>query len=304
MNLTEAIDWGTDQLTAKQIEDARLEAEILLVHNLDIKKSELILNQSLAIDDKAFKRYKDLIARRGKHEPTAYITGYQPFMSLNIMVNRSVLIPRPETELLVETVIKLVRSSELGVRSFVIADVGTGSGAIAVSLAKNLPNVKVVGIDSSPDAIKVARRNAETHGVGDRCEFIVGDMFGALKNVGTGFMPVRNEQTGTSPVPTLPFDIIVTNLPYIPSAEIGKLQPEIKDWEPKQALDGGKDGLDYIRKLINDAPGHLTNQPFNFLFLEFGFGQAGAVESLAKVKFKNVEIIKDYAGIPRILKAS
>ncbi|MDD5594119.1 MAG: peptide chain release factor N(5)-glutamine methyltransferase [Candidatus Margulisbacteria bacterium] len=283
MNLTEAIDWGTDQLTAKQIEEARLEAEILLVHDLGIKKSELILNQSLAIDDKAFKRYKELIARRLKHEPTAYITGYQPFMSLDFMVNRSVLIPRPETEILVETVIKSVRSSEFGVGSFVIADIGTGSGAIAVSLAKNLSGIKMIGIDSSSEALKVAQKNAEVHRVADRCQFIKGNLLEPLKEK---------------------INIIVANPPYIPSAEIGKLQPEVKDWEPKQALDGGKDGLDYVRKLIDQASNHLSTQPPNYLFLEFGFGQAGAVESLAKVKFKNVEIIKDYAGIPRILKAA
>lgn len=274
MNLTEAIDWAVDELCAKQIEDARLEAELLLVHTLGIKKSELILYQSKIIEDKNYKRYQENIKRRLKHEPTAYIIGTQPFLGLDIIVNRSVLIPRPETELLVEQALK-VASSQLPVA---IADIGTGSGCIAITLAKRLPLAEVYGIDSSNDALKVAKTNAETHKVADRCHFIKGNLLDQLKE---------------------PVDLIVSNPPYIPSGEIGKLQPEVRDWEPKQALDGGKDGLNYIRKLFNESPKHL--KPAGRLVMEFGFGQAAEIEKVAAVNFEKIEIIKDYAGIPRII---
>jgi release factor glutamine methyltransferase len=274
MNLTEAIDWATDQLCAQEIEDARLEAELLLVHTLGIKKSELILYQSKIIEAKNLKRYQENIKRRLKHEPTAYIIGNQPFLGLNISVNRSVLIPRPETELLVEQALK-VASSQLPVA---IADIGTGSGCIAITLAKRLPLAEVYGIDSSNDALKVAKINAETHKVADRCHFIKGNLLGPLKG---------------------PVDLIVSNPPYIPSDEIKKLQPEVREWEPKQALDGGKDGLDYIRKLLKESPKYL--KPNGRLVMEFGFGQAAEIEKLATDKYENIKIIKDYAVIPRII---
>ena len=273
MNLTEAIDWGTAQLTAKQIEEARLETELLLVYALCLKRSELILNQSLTIDDKNFQYFKRLIGRRLKHEPTAYITGYQPFLLLDIMVNRSVLIPRPETELLVEAVLRTTNRES----RTTIADIGTGSGCIAVTLAKRLPLAEVYGIDTSNDALKTARNNAETHKIADRCHFIKGNLLEPLKE---------------------PVDLIVANPPYIPSGEISKLQPEVRDWEPKQALDGGKDGLDYIRKLLKESPKYL--KPNGRLVMEFGFGQAAEIVKLAGDYFQNIEIIKDYAGIERI----
>ena len=274
MNLTEAIDWATDQLCAKEIEDARLEAEIILVYALGINKSELVLHQSKIIEDKNLKRYQEAIKRRLKHEPTAYIIGSQPFMSLDFLVNRSVLIPRPETELLVEQALR-VTSHELRVA---IADIGTGSGCIAVTLAKRLPLAEVYGIDTSNDALKAAEMNAELHKVTDRCHFIKGNLLEPLKE---------------------PVDLIVANPPYIPSEEISKLQPEVRDWEPKQALDGGKDGLDHIRKLLKESPKYL--KPNGRLVMEFGFGQAAEIEKLAAGNFDKIEIIKDYAGIPRII---
>ena len=278
MNLTEAIDWATDQLCAQAIEDARLEAELLLVYALGIKKSELILYQSKIIETKNFKRYQELVKRRSKHEPTAYIIGIQPFMSLDIMVDRSVLIPRPETELLAERAISSIRNAECGMRNFSIADIGTGSGCIAVTLAKRLPQAEVYGIDSSNDALKVAKKNAEMHKVESRCHFLKGNLLEPLKEK---------------------VDLIVTNPPYIPSGEISKLQPEVKDWEPRQALDGGKDGLDYIRKLLKESPKYL--KPNGRLVMEFGFGQAAEIVKLAGATFQDIEIIKDYAGIERII---
>jgi len=219
-----------------------------------------------------------LIKRRLKHEPTAYIIGTQPFLGLDIIVNRSVLIPRPETELLTETAISLVRNAEWGTRNCTLADIGTGSGCIAVALAKSLPLAEVYAIDASNEALKVAKKNAERYKVDSRCHFVKGNLLEPLKE---------------------PVDLIVANPPYIPSGEIAKLQPEVRDWEPKQALDGGKDGLDYIRKLLKESPKYL--KPNGRLVMEFGFGQAAEIEKLAAAGFEQREIIRDYAGIPRLL---
>jgi release factor glutamine methyltransferase len=278
MNLTQAIDWATDQLCAKEIEDGRLEAELILVHSLGIKKSELILYQSKIIEDKNLKRYQELIKRRLKHEPTAYIIGTQPFLGLDIIVNRSVLIPRPETELLAETAISLIRKAGCGTRNCTLADIGTGSGCLAVALAKSLPLAEVYAIDTSNEALKLAKKNAEQYKVDNRCHFVKGNLLEPLKE---------------------PVDLIACNPPYIPSGEISKLQPEVRDWEPRQALDGGKDGFDYIRKLLKESPKYL--KPGGRLVMEFGFGQAAEIEKLAAANFEKIEIIKDYAGIPRVV---
>jgi release factor glutamine methyltransferase len=274
MNLTEAIDWAVDRLNAGGIEEARFEAELLLTAALGIKKSELVLYQSKLVEDKSFKCYQDLVKRRLKHEPSAYIVGYQPFLGLDILVDRHVLIPRPETELLAEKAIALLKSD----RPLTVADIGTGSGCLAVALAKQLPNVKVIGIDQSGDALKLAAKNARAAKVSDRCTFLRGDLLKPLEEK---------------------VDLIIANPPYIPSKDLAGLQPEVKDWEPRQALDGGKDGLDYIRKIITESPKHLN--PGGWLVMEFGFGQAAEIEKLAGASFELSEFVRDYAQIPRIL---
>jgi len=285
MNLTEAIDWAVDRLNASSIEEARFEAELLLTGALGLKKSELILYQSKIIEDKSFKCYQELVKRRLKHEPTAYILGSQPFLGLDIIVNRSVLIPRPETELLAETAIKIIRSHPLPPTPYplTIADIGTGSGCIAVYLAKQFPAAQIIGIDSSAAAITVAKQNAKRLGVADRCQFVVGNLLDPLKNK---------------------VDLIVANPPYIPTKDIAGLQPEVRDWEPRKALDGGGDGLDYIRKLLEQAARHLTAEPSGSLLIEFGFGQAEKINELAKKQFASVTIKKDLAGIDRFLFAA
>jgi release factor glutamine methyltransferase len=280
MNLAAAIDWAADRLTTRQIEDARLEAELLLVHALEIKKSALILNQSLNLDNRGFERFKALIERRLKHEPTAYIIGGQPFLGRALLVNRSVLIPRPETELLAETAIKIITA--LDHQPVTCADIGTGSGCIAVSLARQCPAALVIGIDTSADALTVAKKNAAAQRVDQRCRFLLGDLLTPLQE---------------------PVELIVANPPYIPSAEIDRLQPEVKDWEPRQALDGGRDGLDNIIKLIAQAPNHL--KPRGWLLIEIGHDQGARVKKLAAAtgKYEQIEIQKDLSGLDRILEA-
>ncbi|MEA3492904.1 MAG: peptide chain release factor N(5)-glutamine methyltransferase [Candidatus Margulisiibacteriota bacterium] len=256
--------------------NSRLEAEILIAYSLKLKRIELYINHERVVNEKELADFKKLIQRRKQGEPIAYITGTQPFMSLEFFVDRSVLIPRPETERLVEVVIDH-HGSQL-----TIADIGTGSGAIAISLAKYLPEIKVIGIDTSPDAIKISQKNAEHHKVSGRCEFRIGNLLEPLKEK---------------------VDLIASNPPYIPTQDIETLETDVKDWEPIQALDGGVDGLDYIRKLVNQAPDYLNSN--GRLLIEIGFDQGGKVKSLVENngKYKTIEIIRDLSGKDRILKA-
>ncbi len=277
MNLARALNWGAEYLRSRDIDESRLEAELLLAHSLKIDKPKLISDQQRDLSQTELAAFTELIGRRSEHEPTAYITGVQPFLSLDLYVEPSVLIPRPETELLVENVL---RSNVQSAKS--ILDVGTGSGAIAVSLAKHLPGANVVGIDTSEEALAIARKNAGRHRVTERCRFLRSDMFDNVEGV---------------------FDLIVSNPPYIPSSDMDGLQPEVRDWEPRAALDGGPDGLRYIRLLIEQTPAHL--KPAGNLWFEFGFGQSRKIEEMlaSNRNYKDIRIIKDYSGIDRIASA-
>jgi len=201
-------------------------------------------------------------------------------MSLEIEVNPSVLIPRPETEKLVEVTIDAGKNIE----NPVIADLGTGSGAIAVSLAKYLPKAKIYATDSSKEAIEVAKINAEKHGVQDQCTFFVGNLLEPLNDI--------KGKLG----------IIVSNPPYIPSEEINSLQQEIKNYEPRYALDGGKDGLNFLKKIIQEAHPFFSSAGA-YLILEVGKGQAQAIVQIIELdqKYKDIKVIKDYSGIDRVI---
>ncbi|MFA4844804.1 MAG: peptide chain release factor N(5)-glutamine methyltransferase [Candidatus Margulisiibacteriota bacterium] len=282
MRLDALLARAVSELKTAGIADPQIEAEILLAHALGFSRTELISRNDLDLAPQQLSAFVPLLERRLKHEPTAYIVGYQPFMGLDFYVDRNVLIPRPETELLVEAVLRATNHEPQSIprlRSgqanhdpqLTIADLGTGSGCIAIALAKQLPGAKIIACDSSAEALAVARRNARRYQLEGWIDFRQGDMF--------------------EPLPE-PVEIIVSNPPYIPSAEIDRLQPEVKDWEPRGALDGGKDGLDYIRKLLNKAPNHLI--------FEFGFGQAGLIKELAKKSYPRFEISKDYSGLERI----
>lgn len=205
-----------------------------------------------------------MIERRSKNEPIAYIVGTQPFWDLEFFVDSNVLIPRPETEILVEKAIELIKKQGLRL----VADIGTGSGCIAITLAKHLPQIKVIAIESSPKALEVAKKNAKKYGVEKQIEFIQGNFL----------EPIKGRQV----------DLIVSNPPYIPSKDLETLMPDVRDFEPHQALDGGSDGLDFIRKLLKANTKHLI--------FEFCFGQSPAIRKLCP----DVKIIKDYSGIDRI----
>ncbi|MDI6731095.1 MAG: peptide chain release factor N(5)-glutamine methyltransferase [Candidatus Margulisbacteria bacterium] len=278
-SVNKTLDWTTNYFKDHGIEWPHLEAEILLAHSLNVKRIQLYVQHEKVLSSAELARFRGYIERRVKHEPIAYITGCQPFMGLDFIVTRDTLIPRPETEKLVELAIDIINSRSSVVsrnlpagRQESLVDLGTGSGAIAVSLAKYLPQVKIIGIDISSAALEVAKQNAVKHNVVDRCRFIRGNMFEPLQDIGR-------------------VDLIISNPPYIPTKVISTLTPDVKDFEPISALDGGEDGLDYIRKLIDGAPNCL--KPKGLIILEFGDGQAEKVRSYTKDKFGDTKIIRD-----------
>jgi len=272
--ITKLLDWTTEYFKKYNIEWPHLEAEILLAYSLGLKRIELYTNHERILSSDELGKFKQLIQRRSKHEPIAYITGIQPFMSIEFIVNRSVLIPRPETEQLVESALDIPCST--------IADIGTGSGAIAITLAKYKPEIKVIAIDSSAETLEIAKKNAEKHNVSDRIDLRKGHLLEPL---------------------TEKVDLIVSNPPYIPSREIDKLETDVKDWEPREALDGGEDGLDYIRQIISLAPNYLSTN--GFLLIEIDYHQGLKVKELAEKQgtYSEVELIKDLNKQDRILKA-
>ena len=282
--ITRLLDWTTDFFKKYSIEWPHLEAEILLAHALKLKRIELYTRHEQVVNQDQLALFKGLIERRIKREPIAYITGNQPFMSIEFKVDKSVLIPRPETEQLVEIAIGILGPATGDGRLATVADIGTGSGAIAITLAKYLPDIKVIAIDSSPAAIEVAQKNAELNQVAKKINFMVGNLF--------------------EPLQSNLFDLILSNPPYIPTLEIEKLDPDVRLWEPREALDGGEDGLKYVRTLIKSAPDYLN--PGGCILIEIGFDQGEAVKLLAENSgnFSEIKIIRDINGKDRILKAT
>jgi release factor glutamine methyltransferase len=222
-------------------------------------------------------QYEALIDRRSAREPLAYVVGHQEFWGLDFSVSPAVLIPRPETELAVETALELFPDRERPLR---IADVGTGSGCIAVALAHERPNAEVLATDISEDALSVARQNAERYGVSTRIEFTRRDLLNHLDRV---------------------FDLIVANPPYVPERDRPALQPEVRDHEPSLALFAGPDGLAVIERLLQQAADHLDLR--GLLIMEFGFGQSDQVRALVQGTpgLEEVRLREDLQGIPRIL---
>jgi release factor glutamine methyltransferase len=259
------------------IEESRLDAEVLLAHSLGITRAQLHAHPQRQLSPTEVAGCQQLIERRARREPMAYIVGHKEFYGLDFFVDHRVLIPRPETELLVEKAIEISQPQS------VIADVGTGSGAIAISLAVHLPQALVYATDASPAALEVAACNCRRHGVEDRVHLLLGRLLEPL--------PER-------------VDLIVANLPYVSEAEWAQLPPEISRYEPREALDGGPDGLDPIRRLLAQAEGHL--KPGGVILLEIGATQGAAVVALARRHFPaaRIEIVQDYAGLDRVVMVS
>lgn len=267
------------------IQTARLDAQVLLADILGMDRLHLYVNYDRPLEQHEVNAYRQAVVRRAKRVPVAYITGKKEFMSLEFKVTPAVLVPRPETELLVETASELLKRRDDQGEGAVVADVGTGSGVIAVCLAK-LPEVKMVwAIDVSPDALAVARYNGKEHGVNSKVQWVQGDLLQPLLKAG------------------VKVDMVVTNPPYIPTEAIGSDCTEVR-WEPKTALDGGKDGLKYYRLLAAQVPRVLREG--GWLCMEIGFDQGPSVSQLLEAtgRFGQVRVVTDLAGHDRIVVAA
>lgn len=267
------LQWTAGYFRDRGIERGRLDAELLLAETLGLNRVGLYLNYDRPLDAEELGVYRERVSRRGRREPLAYILGRTEFWSLPISVTPAVLIPRPDTEALVEEALSHGRDAAT------ILDVGTGSGAIALALASELPAAAVTGVDVSPEALAVAAENARRNGLAERIVFRREDL--AALSGG-------------------PYDLIVSNPPYISVAELEGLMPEVRDYEPRQALDGGADGLDCYRHLARQAATLL--RPGGWLLVEIGSGQQDAVRTLwEQAGLADIFERADYAGIPRVV---
>jgi release factor glutamine methyltransferase len=274
---------GAQRLVSAGMKSGRLDAEILLGHVLDRTREQLVLMANEPISRTQWSAYEQLLARRLEREPVAYITETREFWSLDFCVTPAVLIPRPETERLVEIALSL--AGKVGDSQCLrIVDLGTGSGAIAVALARELPRAKICAVDLSAAALAVARRNAARHGVEHRINFVGGDLLDAI-STGPGF------------------HLVVGNPPYIPSGQIFALEPEVGRWEPRAALAGGIDGLDCYRRIAAEAFSCIV--PGGGLAVEIGADMAKNVVALFQSarSWNDIAVHQDYAGNDRVVVA-
>ncbi len=278
VKLLDYLKLATDHFAAKGIDSARLDAELLLCHATGLDRVELYTNYDRPLTADEVDRYRELVRRRARREPVAYITGKREFWSLEFIVDRRVLIPRPETETLVEAALDAARAS--GARR--ILDVGTGCGAVAVALAVELPGAEIVATDVSEAVLEVAPANAERHGVSDRIEFRCGSLLEPL---------AAGER----------FDLIVSNPPYCREDEIEGLEPEVRAWEPSRALVSGSDGLWHSERLIAAAPAHLEEE--GRLMIEVGTQADGVRELAVRGGWRDVRVYRDLAGRDRVVAA-
>jgi len=285
MTLAQALQQSARTFSLNGIEDGHLEARILLQHTLKLSPAQLYTQPEQILSREQVKSLQDLVERRLCREPAAYIVGHKEFYGVDLYVDAHVLIPRPETEVLIEAALEFTEGCTDHLSSpespILIADVGTGCGAIAISLALNLPQSKVHATDISPPALEVARLNCEHHNVTEQVILLQGNLL----------EPVSE-----------PVDLIVANLPYIRNSELANLSPEITDFEPRVALDGGDSGLEQIRRLLKQAERKI--RPGGRLLFEIGQGQEKAVASLInhclpKAEF---EFIPDLSGIERAIR--
>ena len=274
MTLKQALSRAREILVANNIEDASLESELLLRHTLNISRVQLYLDLDHELGPKQEKTFWNLIKRRLNHEPTTYIIGHCEFYGLDFYVNPSVLIPRPESELLVEQALNLAQNYRVST----IAEIGTGCGAIAISLALNLPQTKIYATDISASALKVALINCQKHRVVNRIHLLEGNMLDPLSE---------------------PVDLMLANLPYVREVELLGTSP--LESEPLLALNGGPDGLQKIRQLCEQVSSQP--HPTNHLLLEIGQGQARAVTTLllSLFPYAKLEITPDLSGIDRVV---
>lgn len=276
MNIAAALTAAREVLQRSSIADPQREVVSLVAFALDKPHSFQIAHPEYELNPDEQALFDQGLRRRAAREPFQYIVGRQEFFGLDFEVSPDVLIPRPETEILVENAIETLRATD----DTTFCEIGVGSGCISVSLLHEVPNATGVAVDISPMALGVARRNAEKHRVADRLAFHEGDLFAKV--------------TGR-------FNVIVSNPPYIPAADVLELQPEVRDFEPHNALDGGDDGLDFVRRIIRKAPEHLTTR--GVLYIEIGFDQSGAVSELIDLSIWDAPVfLPDLQGVARVLR--
>lgn len=278
------------RLEACGIDSARLDCEVLMAHALGIDRGALVAligagSAAATLDEDSARAYRRLVKRRALREPVAYITGHREFWSLDLEVGPAVLIPRPETEHLVEEALALLPVPQA--EPLTVVDVGTGSGAIAVALAVERPDLRVIAVDSSERALEVARRNAARHEVERRVELVRGDL---LSSLASG--PGSGRQVA----------MVVSNPPYVSSQELASLMPEVGRWEPVEALHAGASGLDVIQRLIDQAAGVL--RPGGWLLLEVASERAEAARRLVESSgaWDSQALRADLAGLPRVMR--
>lgn len=284
MTVLEVIQRSTEFLAKRNVDSPRLHAELLLAHVLRLPRMRLYLDFDRALTPEQLDTVRGVVKRRGQREPLQHIVGSTSFCGLELEVSPDVLIPRPETELLAERGWKFLAGlGGMGQTTIKALDIGTGSGCLAIALAVNCPQARVTALDLSAGALAVARRNATRHQVEGRIDFVQGDGFEALR-VGERY------------------SLIISNPPYIPTGEIAGLQPEVRDFDPLPALDGGADGLDFYRLFAGEASRFMT--PAARFMAEIGDGQADVVrEIFSREKWIVEAIEQDYTGRSRILVA-
>jgi release factor glutamine methyltransferase len=322
MTIKQTLNWATEKLKNRKISSAYLDAEVLLCYTINVSKVSkewIYTHPAYRLPSTVYSHYKNLIERRARYEPVAYITGKKEFYDLLFYVTKDVLIPRPETEILVEQVIKNTNHWSLVTKPLTIVDVGTGSGCIAVTLAlylqlqysKHLKKInvpkkcdrlklvqrnylfsRIYAIDISPKALHIAKINAKKHNVQNKITFLQGDLLKPLS--AKYYLPA-----GKAGV--LCANIIVANLPYISDKEMKKLPNDIKKYEPRISLKGGKEGLEFYEKLLSQARKHLNKN--GKIFLEISPKQTNLIKKIAKKYFPKykIEIIKDYSGLDRVV---
>jgi release factor glutamine methyltransferase len=269
-----------EYFTSHDIENPRADAEILLAHCLGLNRIDLYVQYDKPLSAEELSRYREMVRRRGRREPVAYITGEKEFWSLSLKVTPDVLIPRPETECLVEAALAALEKS-VGPGHGRVLDLGTGSGAIILALAAERPNDHLVAVDRSASALAIARENAGRHDMDSRVRFLNGDWFEPL-----------DQEKG--------FDLIASNPPYIRRDDIAHLQPEITAFEPVSALDGGPDGARCLVHIIHTAPKYLRAS--GSLLMEMGHDQAALLEAIAGQTgcYETPTVLKDYSGLDRV----
>lgn len=274
------LTWTTDFLAQRGSESPRLDAEVLLAHARGCSRIALYTDYGDEVPEDERAGFREMIRRRAEGAPVAYLVGHKEFFSLEFAVSPAVLIPRPESEFVVMECLDLAKQYA----EPRIADVGTGSGNIVVAVAKHLPKARLTALDLNPDALEIARRNAATHDVADRTDFVESDLFAALD-------------------PAIRFDFVLSNPPYVATDEWDPLPPGVRDYEPRIALDGGRQGLEVVERLIRQARERL--EPGGHLILEIGAPQEGSVRDLIERHegFVLAHTVHDYSGHPRVVRA-